>query len=182
MKLTPIERTPAVRPVGAELVPSGANRVIPVPPVNPVKTASAPTPQAVVPTPSVVYAGSASAKATDGEAVYASVSDPMRRGTEASSTPKDWTITRPEPVKEETPPPEPLSKLLIDFLHTMWRASGSVVQPNLPEHMQKAEDITQDPNATPGDIAKEVLTYSPIKIAKPEKSLSGDSSNSATTP
>ena len=105
-------------------------------------------------------------KPGSGEAVFRSVSDPGRRGSEAATAERDWTIRRPEPEEVKIPPPEPISKILLEFLRSMWRASGTAVEMGRPQ--SQLQTISQDPNAAPGQIAKEVLTYSPTKIRRPE--------------
>ncbi len=176
MQLPPIDRLPNSRPAGAEGVSVGASKVIPVPPVNPSNNVA---PAEAVPSPSVVDLVNRANKPSTGEGVYTSVSDPARRGSEAATAEKDWTIHRPEPEKVEVPPPEPISKLLMEFLRTMWRASGSAVEATLAEN--QAKTLSQNPNSAAGNLVKENLVYSPSKIAKTEKSLSGDSPSSSTT-
>ena len=120
----------------------------------------------VEPTPSVINLVNQANKPSTGEGVYTSVSDPARRGSEAATTPKDWTIHRPVAEKVEDPPLEPIYKVLMDHLKSLWTASGSAI------HVQQVKnqlDISQaNPNATPGVLATEVLTYSPHKINKTE--------------
>ena len=134
--------------------------LMPVAPVNPV------TP--VIHPPGVVNQISDSAAQAHANSVYSSVSDPARRGSEAATGPRDWTIQRPEPEKVEIPPPEPISKLLLEFLQSMWRASGSAIEIALVQN-QNLQINQNNPNATPGQLAKENLTYSPSKIQKNEK-------------
>lgn len=140
-----------------------AARVIPVAPVNPPATPV----QAVEPTPSVINMVGQSNKANAGEAVYTSVSDPAKRGSEAATAPKDWTIHRPEVEKTEDPPPPPLSKVLMDHLKTMWTAGASAIQVQQAQILQ--ENAQPKPNAVPSVLATEVLTYSPNKVNKTEK-------------
>jgi len=94
-------------------------------------------------------------KPNSGEGVYTSVSDPVRKGADAATSTKDWTIQRPAPEKTETPPPDPISKVLMDHIKALWLASASAVQ------------VQQ--NAVPGVVSTEVFTYSPTKINKTEK-------------
>src|SRR3990167_738431 len=108
MQLPSIDRTPQMRPSGADTVSSGANRVIPVAPVNPSVSAH----PSIQPVPSVVDLVNPALKVKEGEAIYASVSDPGRPGSEAATTPKDWTIHRPAPEKVEDPPPKPMYQVL----------------------------------------------------------------------
>ncbi|WP_114968897.1 hypothetical protein [Rhodoferax ferrireducens] len=160
MQLPPLDRTPSLRPSGAEVASLAAVRVIPVAP-----SANATT--SIEPTPSVINLVNLANKPSTGEGVYTSVSDPAQRGSEAATTPKDWTIHRPEPEKVEDPPPVPISKLLIDHIKSLWTASASAVQ---VQQVKNQLDMGQpNPNATPGVLSTEVLTYSPSKINKTEK-------------
>lgn len=139
-----------------------AARVMPVAPVNP----SVNVTPASEPTPSVINLVNQANKPSTGEAVYTSVSDPGRRGSEAATAPKDWTIHRPVVEKVEDPPPVPISKLLIDHIKSLWAASASAVQ---VQQVKNQLDMSQpNPNATPGVLSTEVLTYSPSKINKTE--------------
>lgn len=139
-----------------------AARVMPVAPVNP----SVNVTPASEPTPSVINLVGQANKPSAGEAVYTSVSDPGRRGSEAATAPKDWTIHRPVVEKVEDPPPVPISKLLIDHIKSLWAASASAVQ---VQQVKNQLDMSQpNPNATPGTLSTEVLTYSPSKINKTE--------------
>lgn len=159
MQLPSVDRQPGLRPAGADLVSSNGAKVIPVAPVNPPVT---------VETPSVVNKIN-EAPAAANKVVYTSVSDPAQRGSEAQTGSKDWTIQRPEPEKVEYPPPEPISKLLLEFLRSMWRASGGAVEMAQVQNQALQQVNQQNPNAAPGQIAKEELTYSPSKIKKNEK-------------
>lgn len=135
---------------------------MPVAPVNP----SVNVTPASEPTPSVINLVGQANKPSAGEAVYTSVSDPGRRGSEAATVPKDWTIHRPVTEKVEEPPPVPISKLLIDHIKSLWAASASAVQ---VQQVKNQLDMSQpNPNATPGVLSTEVLTYSPSKINKTE--------------
>ena len=162
MQLPPLERTPNLRPAGNEAVSVAAARVIPVAPVNPPGQVSI-TP--VEPTPSVINLVNQAHKPSTGEAVYTSVSDPGRRGSEAATSEKDWTIHRPAVEKVEDPPPVPMSKVLMDHIKSLWLASASAVQ--VQQHVKNQLDSSQpNLNATPGTLSSEVFTYSPSKIKK----------------
>jgi hypothetical protein len=106
-------------------------------------------------------------KTTEGEPLYTSVSDPGKRGSEAATAKKDWTIHRPAPEKVENPPPKPLSQVLMDHIKTLWTASASAIQ------LEQVKDQLNSPQTraateAPGLLAKEVLTYTPNKIKKTE--------------
>jgi hypothetical protein len=168
MQLPSIERIPTVRPSGADVASVAAARVLPVAPVNPTVTPAQPSQT----TPSVINLVNQANKPGKGEAVYSSVSDPTQRGSEAATPAKDWTIHRPAPVKVQDPPPVPLSKVLLDHIKSLWAASASAVQ--VQQHVKGQLEVVQsntnvNPNAMPGVLAKEVLTYSPSKITKTEK-------------
>ena len=52
----------------------------------------------------------------------------------------------------------------------MWRASGSVVEMSQPQALVQNVPLNQNnPQAAPGVLAKEELTYTPSKIKKNEK-------------
>jgi hypothetical protein len=137
---------------------------VPVAPVNP----GAQTAPVAEPTPSVVNMINTADKPNVGEGVYTSVSDPTRRGADAATPPKDWTIKRPAPEKVEDPPPEPMSKILMDHIKALWQASAAAVQVQ-----QQVRNLTEVPtnnlNHPQGVNVEQVLTYSPTKINKTEK-------------
>jgi len=147
--------------VGADLALPSVARVLPVAPVNPAATADSP---GVVNRIGDGVAGSN----TLASPTYLTASDFGRQTPEAATSPKDWTIRRPEPEKVEVPPPEPISKRLLDFLQAVWRASGNAVE--VAQLQNQNVSITQNnPNASPGLLAKQDITYSPSKIRKNEK-------------
>lgn len=168
MQLPSIERNPNLRPAGAEMVSSGANRVIPVAPVNPSVSV---TTAAVEPTPSVINMVRPPAPQADpNDPVYTNRADPMVRNTEAATAPKDWTIHRPEkePVKEEVPPPPPMSQVLMDHLRTLWTASASAVQ------IEQVSNTLTDPRHVtplnqPGELAKQSTVFKPDEVKKTEE-------------
>ncbi len=159
MQLPSVDRQPGLRPAGADLVSANGPKVIPVPPVNPSVSANL---------PGVVNQIGENAAATNANPVYSSVSDPAQRGSEAATSPKDWTIKRPAQEQVEDPPPEPISKMLLEFLKSMWRASGGAIE--LAQLQSQNQRLDQNnPAASPGQLAREDLTYSPSKIRKNEK-------------
>lgn len=163
MQLPTIERTPNMRPAGADAVSSGANRVIPVAPVNPSVSATT----SIESTPDVIDKVNPALKPqSSGEAPYQSVSDPSLKGSEAA-VPKDWTIHRPEKEKVEDPPPKPISQVLMDHLKTMWTASASAVQiEQVKNQVSTSQPIS--PAEVPGQLAKQALVYTPSKVKKTE--------------
>lgn len=159
MQLPSVDRQPGLRPAGADLLSATGQKVTPVPPVNP------PAPVADVGVVNKIGEGVGPNRP---EAVYTSVSDPARRGSEAATSPKDWTIKRPEPEKVEVPPPKPIATLLLEYLQSVWRASGNAVE--IAQAQNQSQHLNQNnPNASPGQLAKEELTYAPSKIKKNEK-------------
>jgi hypothetical protein len=166
MQIPPLDRSPNLRTVAAELASMAVAQVIPVAPVNPSSNAVSPA----EPSPSVINMvgkGSNATATQKGEGVYASVSDPARRGSEAATISKDWTIHRPASEKVEDPPPPPMSKVLMDHIKLLWTASASAVQVQ-QEVRNHIDPNKQNLNAVPGTLAAESLTYSPNKINKTE--------------
>ncbi|WP_296509451.1 hypothetical protein [Rhodoferax sp.] len=163
MQLPTIERTPNMRPAGADAVSSGANRVIPIAPVNPSVGATS----VIESTPDVIDKVNPALKPQNtGEAPYQSVADPMRKGSDAVVE-KDWTIHRPAKEKVEDPPPKPISQVLMDHLKTMWTASASAVQiEQVKNQLTTPQPVS--PSEAPGQLAKQALVYSPSKIKKTE--------------
>ena len=159
-----------MRPAGADLASAGANRVIPVAPVNPSVHISGPlaaTDASSAP-PSVVNRINPALQTNEGEAIHISVSDPMRRGSEAATSPKDWTIQRPEPEKVEDPPPKPMYQILMEHIKSMWTAGASAIQLEQVSN-QLTPPPPVPPTEAPGTLAKEVLVYQPSKIARNDK-------------
>ena len=158
-----------MRPASADLASSGANRVIPVAPVNPSAPIS-PAPQAAgnsasVGTPSVINLINPALKPNEGEPVYTSVSDPGRPGSEAATSQKDWTIHRPAPEKVETPAPKPLYQVLMEHIKHVWTAGASAIQIEQVSNQLTSPQVVP-PTEAPGTLAKEALVYQPSKIAK----------------
>lgn len=164
MQLPTIDRIQSQRPIAAESAALTTGRVVPVVAVNPPQQTVA----AAEPSPSVINLINQANKPTTGEGAFTSVSDPTRRGAEAATPSKDWTIHRPAPEKVVDPPPEPISKLLLDQIKSLWLASASAVQ----VQQQVKSQITPaqlSANAAQGVISSEVYTYSPTKINKTVK-------------
>ena len=88
MQLPSIDRIQNLRPVAVESASLATGKVVPVVPVNP-SAQSAPVAE---PAPSVVNKINTADKPNVGEGVYASVSDPMRKGADAAAPPKDWKL------------------------------------------------------------------------------------------
>ena len=106
MQLPPVDRSPIWRPQGADLYSTGASGAVPVRPINaanPVESMDRLGEGAVVKTPDKPSAPDA----------------PNR----------DWTEVKKKETVEEPPEPpkEPIYKQLLEFLQSMWRASGSAI-------------------------------------------------------
>jgi hypothetical protein len=149
MQFPSFDRASFVRPIGAEAAPAGASKVIPVPPVNP--------PLRISP--------AAETPAQQSSPGTTSVSDPARPGSEAATTPKDWTVRRPAPDKLEEPAPKPMYQVLIDHLKVMLTPGASAIQ------IEQVGNILTPPPAVsptdaPGTLAKEALVYTPSRIPK----------------
>lgn len=140
-----------------------AAQVVPVAAVNPATNVGSST----EPTPSVINMVGQANKSNTGEGVYTSVSDPGRRGSEAATAEKDWTIHRPKPEKVEDPPPPPMAQVLMDHIKALWTASASAVQVQ-QEVKNQLDPAKPNANGVYGVIATESLTYSPSKINKTE--------------
>lgn len=164
MQLPTIDRNPNMRPTSAEAVSSGANRVIPVAPVNPPVRSTT----SIESTPDVIDKVNPALKpqVSNAEAPYQSVADPTQKGSEAE-VPKDWTIHRPAKEKVEDPPPKPISQVLMDHLKTMWTASASAVQIEQVKN-QTTTPPPVTPTEAPGQLAKQALVYTPSKVKKTE--------------
>jgi hypothetical protein len=164
MTLPAIDRIQSARPVAAESASLATGRVVPVAPVNLPQQSAIPE----QPVPSVINLVNQADKPSSGEGVYSSVSDPVRKGSDAAEAPRDWTIKRPAPEKVEYPPPEPLSKVLLDHIKSLWQASASAVQ--VQQMVKDQVDLSKPAvNVAQGVVATEVFTYSPSKINKVEK-------------
>jgi hypothetical protein len=167
MEISPIDRNPHPHHPGADVAAYASNRVVPVAPVNPSGSSAVAPASSIAPTSSVINLVNRSDKPNVGELVYTSVSDPARRGSEAATSEKDWTIHRPAPEKVEEPPKPPIYQLLIDHVKSLWTASASAVQ--VQQHVKNQLEASQtNPNAVAGVISTESITYSPTKITKTE--------------
>ena len=140
MQIPPLDRTQTPwRTQGADLYSTGASGAAPVRPVN-----------AVNATESVDKSG-------EGRTV---------REPEKPSAPdtenRDWTLAEEVKQKEEVeePPKEPISKQLIEFIQSMWRASAQAVEQ--AQETSKSEDLLQSKQTA----RNEPLTYSEPRIKR----------------
>jgi hypothetical protein len=152
-------------------------RVAPVAPVNP------PAAEAAVPSPGVINAINPVVQAQASAGAQAQ-SDPSR-GSGADNSARDWTLRKEEAVKvpeKEEPPKEPLSEMLSRHIASVWSASARVVEIFMQNHPAQSPAVQQqvqtpvqatnrqvDPLNAPGDVAKEILVYSPTQIKEPGK-------------
>ena len=166
MQLPTVERTPNPRPAGADVAAPAAARVIPVAPVNPSLQ--------VQESASVVNNINPQLQA---RAAQAASTDPLQGAAQGDTAGRDWTVRSEASGKVAEPPKEPISKMLLDQIHSIWSASARVVEiwlmnnpaQNVVQNQILADSNNQDPSAMPGMLAKEALTYSPSKIRKTEK-------------
>jgi len=163
MQLPSIDRTPNMRPSGVDSASSGANRVIPVAPVNPSVHAS-PKLEAQ---PGVIDMVNPALKTTEAERVHVAVPDPVEHKSVADAVPKDWTIHHQPQQKVENPPPKPISQILMDHLKTVWTASASAIQIE-QVHNQLTTPAPTVPTQAPGELAKQAVIYAPSKVKKNE--------------
>ena len=140
MQIPPLDRTQTPwRSQGADLYSTGASGAAPVRPVN-----------AVNATESVDKIG-------EGRTVRA-----PEKPSAPDSENRDWTLAEEIKQKEEVeePPKEPISKQLIEFIQSMWRASAQAVEQ--AQETSKSEDVLQNKQ----QVRSEPLTYSEPRIKR----------------
>ena len=140
MQISPLDRTQTPwRTQGADLYSTGASGAAPVRPVN------------------AVNASESVDKIGEGRTVR----EPEKPSV-ADSENRDWTLA--EEVKQteevEEPPKEPISKQLIEFIQSMWRASAQAVEQ--AQEVSKSEDVLQNKQSA----RNEPLTYSEPRIKR----------------
>lgn len=164
-----VDRIASVRPVAAESASLATGKVLPVAPVNPASYRPVVS-QEVPPTPSVINLVNQADKPNAGEGALASVSDPNQVGSDAQTGQKDWTVKRPAPEQQKTqdPPPEPISKMLIEHLRSLWLASASAVQVQEQVRDQLDPNKVGQPQA-PAVFDNGPLVYSPTRIPRTGK-------------
>ncbi|KQR63267.1 hypothetical protein [Acidovorax sp. Leaf160] len=145
MSIPSLDRSPSWRPQGADLYPTGAAVAIPAARAG---GGNAPAP----------------VESADRLGEGAKMRDPDKPSATAEATNRDWTeAKKAEKAKEEEPPKEPISKLLLEFIQSMWRASGSAVE--LAQEINKASQQdrqAQQEQQTP----KTPLTYADPKVKR----------------
>lgn len=140
MQIPPLDRTQTPwRTQGADLYSTGASGAAPVRPVN-----------AVNATESVDKIG-------EGR----SVREPEKPSAPDTEN-RDWTLAEEIKQKEEVeePPKEPISKQLIEFIQSMWRASAQAVEQ--AQETSKSEDLLQSKQ----QARNEPLTYSEPRVKR----------------
>lgn len=140
MQLPPVDRSTSWRPQGADLYSTGASGAVPVRPINaanPVESMDRLGEGAIVKTPE-------------------KPSDPDQAN-------RDWTEMR-EKKELKTPPEQPkeppLYKMMMEFIQSMWRASGSAIE--MAQDVNKttlAERVAQQAKNEP-------ITYSDPKVKR----------------
>ncbi len=141
MQMPPVDRSPNWRPQGADLYSTGASGAVPVRPVS-----------GVMPVESADRLG---------EGV--TIREPDKPSDKDLSN-RDWTEVekkaKEEAEKAKEPPPEPIYKQLLEFIQSMWRASGSAVE--MAQELNK--NNPQDQMAR--DQKNQPLTYSDPKVKR----------------
>ena len=169
MPVTPIDKNQAPRGYSADDA-AQVSRVASIRPAAVVAQALANSSQAA--SPDVVNLVGQSKKIEVGEGVYTSLSDPLRRGAEASSLSGDWAVRRPAPEKPEDPPPIPISKVLMDQFAALWAASASAVQVQVQVQVKnQLEAGSANPGAVQGlsTTALQSMAAATARVNKNEK-------------
>lgn len=182
-----MDRAPFI-PVGAEVVaPEAVRGEVAVAPEKSKEPTTAPEPgviNAINPAIHAQVVGSAGQpEQAQNQTQQQPQSDPTK-GSQGDHAAKEWTMREEaavQPAPPPEPPKEPLSKILMEHITAIWSASARVVEiwmqnnpAQSPVANQQAQTQVQatnrhvDPLAAPGDISKEVLTYSPTEIKKVE--------------
>ena len=139
MQMPPVDRSPNWRPQGADLYSTGASGAPPVRPIN-------------VPNP---------VESMDRLGAGAIVREPDKPSS-VDLAHRDWTEVKKKETVEEPPEPpkEPISKQLLEFIQSMWRASGSAI------------DAAQEVNKTAlqermaQQVKNETLIYTDPKVKR----------------
>ncbi|NBY70935.1 MAG: hypothetical protein EBQ69_02735 [Betaproteobacteria bacterium] len=176
MQLSSVDRTAALRAVASDVAAPVAAKVVPVAPVNPAAASSAS--QVAPQKPGVI--NDIDPKVQARAAADAARIAVMSGSPQANENLRNWTKRMEEVGKVEPPPKEPISKMLMQHIQTLWMASAKAVEvtaaanqhpsQNMAQIQQLAEQKNQDPATAPGSITKEVLTYTPSEIKKNDKS------------
>ena len=137
MQLPPVDRSPLWRPQGADLYSTGASGAVPVRPIhaaNPVESMDRLGEGAIVKTP--------------------------EKPPDPDTPNRDWTLSEEKKEVEETPP-EPIYKQLLEFIQSMWRASGTAI-----EMAQEINKTTLQERMAQQVKNNEPITYSDPKVKR----------------
>ena len=140
MQLPPVDRSPIWRPQGADLYSTGASGAVPVRPIN-----------AANPVESMDRLGEgAIVKAPD-------------KPSAPEAPNRDWTEVKKKDTVEEPPEPpkEPIYKQLLEFIQSMWRASGTAI-----EMAQEINKTTLQERMAQQVKNDEPITYSDPKVKR----------------
>lgn len=144
MHMPPVDRTPHWRPLGADLYSTGASGA---PPVRPVKAAP--------PVESIDRIGEgAIVRESPALAPAAPQRDRPAMGLDERG---DKALAEPQ---AQEPPKEPIYKQLLEFIQSMWRASGSAI-----EIAQDLNRLTQQQRLAE-QAKNQLLTYSDPKTKR----------------
>ncbi len=108
MPIPPVDRSPSWHTLSADLSTTGASGAVPVRPINapnPVESMDRLGEGAIVKTPD--------------------------KPSDTGAPNRDWTTPEEKKLVEALPPeptPEPIYKQLLDFIQSMWRASGTAIE------------------------------------------------------
>jgi len=146
MPIPSLDRSPNWRPQGADLYPTGVAAAIPA-----ARTSGSNAPAPV--------------ESMDRLGEGARLKEPDKPSTATDAINRDWTeVKKQDTVKEpEEPPKEPISKMLLEFIQSMWRASGSAVElaqeiNKTSQQERQAQQEQQTPNIP--------LTYADPKVKR----------------
>ena len=142
MQLPPVDRSPAQwRTTGADLYSTGASGAVAVRPVN----AANPV------------------ESTDRLGEGASLREPTKPSAPDENN-RDWTLAEAKkeaPKEPEEPPKEPIYKQLLEFIQSMWRASGTAI-----EMAQEINKTTLQERMAQQVKNDEPITYSDPKVKR----------------
>ena len=142
MQLPPVDRSPAQwRTTGAALYSTGASGAVAVRPVN----AANPV------------------ESTDRLGEGASLREPTKPSAPDENN-RDWTLAEAKkeaPKEPEEPPKEPIYKQLLEFIQSMWRASGTAI-----EMAQEINKTTLQERMAQQVKNDEPITYSDPKVKR----------------
>jgi hypothetical protein len=180
MELSSVDRISALRPKASEVAAPVAAKVVPVAPVNSSGSASA----AQISPKQTGVINDIDPKLQAQVSAQAKQVDPMTGGPKANENLRNWTKRLEEVGKVEDPPKEPISKMLMQHILSVWKAGAKAVDimtlsnqhatHNMVQAQRLADVKNEDTVTAPGKLTKETLTYSPSQIKRNEKSDPAD--------